>query len=37
VPGGVYGIRTSVPGENASAQPLLVEELLIDGAKAPAR
>jgi hypothetical protein len=37
VPGGVYGIRTSVPGENAAAQPLLVEELLIDGAKAPAR
>lgn len=37
VPGGVYGIRTSIPGESASAQPLLVEELLIDGAKAPAR
>ncbi len=37
VPGGVYGIRTSIPGESATAQPLLVEELLIDGAKAPAR
>jgi len=37
VPGGVYGIRTSIPGDSAAAQPLLVEELLIDGAKAPAR
>ncbi len=37
VPGGVYGIRTHVQGETALAQPLLVEELLVDGAKAPAR
>lgn len=37
VPGGVYGIRTSIPGDSAAAQPLMVEELLIDGAKAPAR
>jgi hypothetical protein len=37
VPGGVYGIRTSIPGESAAAQPLVVEELLIEGAKAPAR
>lgn len=36
VPGGVYGIRTSIPGESAGAQPLLAEELLIDGAKAQA-
>lgn len=31
VPGGVYSIRTRVDGPNP-AQPLLVEELLIDGA-----
>ncbi|MBT2332670.1 hypothetical protein J7E49_01920 [Variovorax paradoxus] len=37
VPGGVYAIRTSIPGGSAAAQPLIVEELLIDGAKAPAR
>jgi hypothetical protein len=37
VPGGVYGIRTYIQGESAAAAPLLVEELLIDGAKAPAR
>lgn len=34
VPGGVYSIRTSIPGEHADAPPLLVEELHIDGAKA---
>ena len=37
VPGGVHGIRTQVPGEGPIAKPLLVEELLIDGAQAPAR
>ena len=34
VPGGIYGIRTSIPGESDGAPPLLAEELLIDGAKA---
>lgn len=37
VPGGVYGIRTRIQGEGLIAEPLLVEELLIDGAQAPAR
>jgi hypothetical protein len=37
VPGGVYGIRTQISGEGLIAKPLLVEELLIDGAQAPAR
>lgn len=32
VPGGVYAIRTRISGESASAEPLLVEELRIDGA-----
>jgi len=31
VPGGVYGIRTRIDGESAAA-PLLVEEMLLDGA-----
>ncbi|MDR1967949.1 MAG: hypothetical protein LBQ32_04535 [Burkholderiaceae bacterium] len=35
VPGGVYGIRTQVPGDDTNAKPLLAEELLIDGAEAP--
>lgn len=35
VPGGVYGIRTVVPGESPNAPPLIVEELTIDGAGAP--
>ena len=34
VPGGVYGIRTVVPGA-AAAPPLMVEELLIAGANTP--
>jgi hypothetical protein len=34
VPGGVYSIRTQVGGEGASAAPLIVEELFIDGAQA---
>jgi hypothetical protein len=37
VPGGVYGIRTQIQGEGLIAKPLLVEELLIEGAQAPAR
>jgi hypothetical protein len=37
VPGGVYGIRTQIEGEGLMAKPLIVEELLIDGAQAPAR
>jgi hypothetical protein len=32
VPGGVHGIRTRIPGDG---KPLMVEELLIDGAEAP--
>jgi hypothetical protein len=35
VPGGVYGIRTEIPQENMIAEPLLVEELLINGAETP--
>ncbi|WP_265282964.1 hypothetical protein [Verminephrobacter aporrectodeae] len=34
VPGGLYGIRTRIPGEDPQARPLLVEELLIEGAGA---
>ena len=37
VPGGVYGIRTAIPGESPAAPPLIAEELVIDGARAPAR
>jgi hypothetical protein len=33
VPGGVYGIRTSMRAENPDAPPLIVEEMLIDGAE----
>jgi hypothetical protein len=36
VPGGVFGIRGRVAGAAADAAPLLVEELLIEGATAPA-
>jgi hypothetical protein len=32
VPGGLYGIRTQVDAAAAGAPPLLVEEMLIDGA-----
>jgi hypothetical protein len=35
VPGGVYGIRTRIPGTEAADKPLMTEELLIDGAEAP--
>ena len=33
VPGGVYGIRSSIGAANVDAPPLIVEELLIDGAE----
>jgi hypothetical protein len=33
VPGGVYGIRSSIGAQNVDAPPLIVEELLIDGAE----
>jgi hypothetical protein len=36
VPGAVFGIRTRVAGAAADAAPLLVEELLAEGATAPA-
>ncbi len=32
VPGGLYGIRTQINGESANAPPLMVEEMLLDGA-----
>lgn len=32
VPGGLYGIRTRIDGESAAAAPLMVEEMLIEGA-----
>ena len=32
VPGGVYAIRTFVSGESASAGPVLVEEMVLEGA-----
>lgn len=38
VPGGLYGIRTRIGAESADAPPLLVEEMLLDGADpAPAK
>jgi len=36
VPGGVFGIRSRVAGAAADAGPLLLEELLAEGATAPA-
>lgn len=33
VPGGLYGIRTRINGESAAAPPLLVEEMILDGAE----
>jgi hypothetical protein len=32
VPGGLYGIRTRIDGESASAAPLMAEEMLLEGA-----
>jgi hypothetical protein len=32
VPGGLYGIRTRINGESADAPPLMVEEMILDGA-----
>jgi len=32
VPGGVYAVRTRIAGASSSAAPLLVEEMLIEGA-----
>ena len=38
VPGGLYGIRTRIDGDNAEAPALIVEEMLIEGAaSAPKR
>jgi hypothetical protein len=34
VPGGLYGIRTRIDGESADAPPLMVEEMMLDGAEA---
>jgi hypothetical protein len=33
VPGGLYGIRTRIDGASAGAPPLMVEEMIIDGAE----
>ena len=32
VPGGLYGIRTRINGDSADAPPLMVEEMILDGA-----
>jgi hypothetical protein len=32
VPGGLYGIRTRIDGESAATAPLMVEEMLLEGA-----
>lgn len=37
VPGGLYAIRTRIAGETAEAAPLIVEEMVVDGATALAR
>ena len=37
VPGGVYAVRIRIDGESATAAPLLVEEMVLDGAKPAAR
>jgi hypothetical protein len=34
VPGGIYGIRTQIPGATSEAPPVIVEELFVDGATA---
>jgi hypothetical protein len=33
VPGGLYGIRTRINGESADAPPLMLEEMILDGAE----
>lgn len=33
VPGGIYGLRSRIDGKSADAPPLIVEEMLIDGAE----
>ena len=33
VPGGIYGIRSRIDGKSADVPPLIVEELLIEGAE----
>lgn len=37
VPGGVYAVRTRIDGESAAAAPLLVEEMVLDGARPATR
>ena len=37
VPGGLYGIRTRIQGESIEAQPLMVEEMYVEGAAEAAR
>lgn len=37
VPGGVYAVRTRIDGESATAAPLLVEEMVLDGGKPATR
>jgi hypothetical protein len=37
VPGGVYAVRTRIDGESATAAPLLVEEMVLDGGKSATR
>jgi hypothetical protein len=37
VPGGVYAVRTRIDGESPAAAPLLVEEMVLDGARPSAR
>ena len=33
VPGGLYGIRTRISGDSADASPLMVEEMILEGAE----
>lgn len=33
VPGGLYGIRTRIGGDSADAPPLMVEEMILEGAE----
>ena len=36
VPGGVYGVRTVMRGEAGASQPMLVEEMFLEGGEPPA-